>query len=375
VFFSALVGEFGWSRASVSGAFSLYAFGYAMWGFPAGRLTDRWGPRLVIAMGGLFLGIALAGMALVTRVWQPYVLYGVVAAIGMGTAYVPCNTTVVKWFVRRRGTAVGIASSGGSLGTLVLPPVAQLLVSAVGWRMAYVVFGAGIIVVLNVVALVMRRDPETMGLHPDGAPAPASAATREAPGWSLRSALRTRSLWVLAVTFIATWIPVFIPLVHIVPFTRDLGFSALIAASTLSALGAGAVVGRLVMGIVSDRIGRKRAGVMAMALQALAFLAFPLSHSLLTIYATGVLFGFSYGAVSALFPALVGDFFGREHAGAIVGFLFAVAGSSGAWGPIGAGAIYDATGSYALAFRLAALCNVGAMGLLLLARPPRARTA
>ena len=136
VFFSALLEEFGWSRASLAGAFSLYAAAYCVFGFPAGRLTDRWGPRLVIAFGGLFLGAALAGMALVTRLWQPYVLYGLVAALGMGTAYVPCNSTVVKWFVARRGLAVGLATAGGSVGTFVLPPVAQLLVSAAGWRTA-----------------------------------------------------------------------------------------------------------------------------------------------------------------------------------------------------------------------------------------------
>src|SRR5215470_5063897 len=97
VFFSALLEEFGWSRASVAGAFSLYAFAYSVMAYPAGRLTDAWGPRRVIALGGCFLGVALAGMALVTKVWQPYLLYGGVAALGMSTAYVPCNATVVKW--------------------------------------------------------------------------------------------------------------------------------------------------------------------------------------------------------------------------------------------------------------------------------------
>jgi OFA family oxalate/formate antiporter-like MFS transporter len=131
VFFAALLDEFGWSRASLAGAFSLYAFAYCLVGFPAGRLTDAWGPRRVIAVGGLRLGAALAGMALVPHLWQPYVLYGLVTALGMGTAYVPCNATVVKWFVRRRG----LASSGASAGTLVLPPLAQVLVDAVAGRL------------------------------------------------------------------------------------------------------------------------------------------------------------------------------------------------------------------------------------------------
>ena len=161
VFFAALLAEFGWSRTGLSGVFSLYAFTYCVFGFPAGRLTDRWGPRIVIGCGALFLGGALAAMAAVTALWQAYVLYGVVAALGMGTAYVPCNTTVVRWFSRRRGLASGIASSGASLGTLVLPPLAQLTVGALGWRGAYVVGGAVVLVVLLFTAQVMRRDPAT----------------------------------------------------------------------------------------------------------------------------------------------------------------------------------------------------------------------
>src|SRR5256886_1381856 len=116
------------------------------------------------------------GMSLVTQLWQPYLLYGLVAALGMSTAYVPCNTTVVKWFVARRGLAVGLASSGAGVGTVVLPPVAQLLVTTVGWRTAYVIFGVGIFVLLNLVAQVMRRDPESLGLHPDGASRPLAVA-------------------------------------------------------------------------------------------------------------------------------------------------------------------------------------------------------
>jgi len=376
VFFAALLDEFHWSRAGLSGAFSLYAFAYCVFGFPAGRLTDFWGPRRVIAAGGCFLGFALAGMAAVSRLWEPYLLYGVVAAMGMGTAYVPCNATVVKWFVRQRGLAVGIASSGASVGTVVLPPLAQALVDAVGWRTAYVVFGVGVLLLVNLIALVMRRDPESLGLHPDGAdrPMPATAAGGDA-SWPLSRAARTPAFWLLGAAFSATWIPVFIPLVHIVRFGRDLGLTPLVAASVLSALGVGAVAGRLAMGAVSDRIGRRATVAVAMALQAAAFVGFAVVQSPGPLYATAFAFGYSYGAISTLFTAIVGDFFGREQAGTLVGVLFAMAGSMGGWGPVIAGAIHDAWGTYALAFALSAGFNILAMVLLLLCRPPRAAPA
>jgi len=203
---------------------------------------------------------ALTGMSLVAELWQPYVLYGLVAALGMGTAYVPCNTTVVKWFVARRGLAVGLASSGASVGTFALPPLAQLLVTAVGWRTAYVVFGVGIFVLVNLVAQVMRRDPESLGLSPDGARRPPVPAAGADDGVGpLTRAIRTPAFWMLGATFTATWIPVFIPLVHLIPFTRDLGHSALTGAWVVSTVGIGAVAGRLVMGAVSDRTRRTTA--------------------------------------------------------------------------------------------------------------------
>jgi len=372
VFFAALLDEFRWSRAALSGVFSLYAFGYCIVGFPAGRLTDRWGPRVVITAGALFLGIALAAMALVTRLWEPYVLYGVLGALGMGTAYVPCNSTVVKWFARRRGLAVGVASTGGSLGTFALPPLAHWVVGAVGWRIAYVGFGVGVFAALALAATVMRRDPRSMGLSPDGVEVtPARPDARAGRAWNLGRAMGTRVFWLIAAAFTATWLAVFIPLVHLVPFARDLGYTAGTGAWLVSALGAGAVVGRLAMGPVSDRVGRRPALVAGTTLQAVAFLAFSAVQGLDGLVLTAAAFGFSYGTISALFPAIVGDFFGPDQAGTLVGFLFMLGGSIAAWGPLVAGLVYDATGGYGLVFRLAAAANVVAAVLLGLARPPR----
>jgi MFS family permease len=371
VFFSALRDEFGWSRASLSGVFSVYTFVYCVFGFAAGRLSDVLGPRRVIAAGGLVLGGALASMAAVYALWQPYVFYGLAAAIGMGTAYVPCNSTVVRWFVARRGLAVGLANTGASAGTLVLPPLAELAVGSLGWRGAYLALGAVVFVSVNAVAPLMRRDPQSMGVFPDGATAPPAAGQSHRVGLSLAGAMHTRAYWLLGAAYTATWLPVFIPLVHLVPFARDLGHSPLAAASAISATGAGALVGRLVMGYVSDRIGRRTTIGVAMALQAAAFLAFTVAHDLPALYATAFVFGYSYGTITTLFSAIVGDFFGEAQAGTLVGFLFMVAGSMGAWGPLAAGAIYDAIGDYRPAFRLAAACNVLAVFLLAACRPPR----
>jgi len=144
----------------------------------------------------------------------------------------------------------------------------------------------------------------------------------------------------------------------------------------VSTLGIGAVAGRLVMGGVSDRIGRRTAVGIAMVLQGIAFLGFLLAgRGVALLFGTALVFGYSYGAISTLFPAIVGDFFGRGQAGALVGFLFALAGAMAGWGPLIAGAIYDATGGYDLTWMAAACLNVLALALLALSRPPRELSA
>ena len=341
-----------------------------MLGSLAGRMTDRFGPRAVISVGGCLLGSAMVAMAFVSRLWQPYVIYGGLAALGMSAAYVPCNATVVRWFIARRGLAVGLAMCGASAGTFVIPVVAQTLVVAVGWRAAYVVFGIALALTLLVVSPVMRRDPESVGLLPDGRARTQATPVADPGAWPLARALQSRAFWILAATFALTWIPVFVPLVHLVPFARDLGHSPMTAAWVVSTLGAGAVAGRLVMGPLSDRVGRVPALRVALVLQGAACLAFLAAQGLVTLLAAAALYGYGYASVSTLFPPLVTDFFGRAHAGSIVGALFAIAGSVGGLGPWLGGVLYDATGTYGWTWVLCAALNAGALAVFTAARPP-----
>jgi OFA family oxalate/formate antiporter-like MFS transporter len=373
VFFSAMLEEFGWSRAALSGAFALYAFGYSAFAAVAGSLTDRWGPRVVIATGGVFLGAGWIAMSATSAVWHPYVFYGVVAALGMSTANVPCGATVARWFVRRRGLATGLATAGGSFGAFAFPPIAQLIVSRMGWRWAYVAFGVALLVTLNLLAPLMKRDPERLGLTPDGDPPEDvhAAALERGRDFTLAQAMRTRAFWVLFALFSATWFSIFTPVVHLVPLARGLGIDPLVATTLVSAIGMAGIFGRLVMGSLSDRIGRRPSIGIGLVLQVAAFVGFAVADALPGLYAASIAFGFSYGAVAALFPAMVADFFGRGRAGSLVGLLFAMAGSMAAWGPLSAGFIYDRTGSYGPAWVGSAALNVVALGLLAWARPPR----
>lgn len=365
--------EMGWSRTQISLAYSLYVLLYSSLSFVSGFATDRWGPRPVIAVGGLFLGAGYVMTALAQEVWHLYLAMGVLAAIGMSASFVPCNATVVRWFVRRRGEALSISTAGTGLGGLLFPPLAGVLSSDLGWRTTYVILGLVAGVWLLAASRLMERSPEERGLTVDGDPAPvvptnpldgsAVAPPAENSDLDARQALRTAAFWLTAGLFAFTWVAVFFPLVHLGPFAESLGLSRTVASVGVGAIGVGGLLGRLLSGVVSDHLGRLPTLAIVLAVQAASFGVFAASHGVLTLYPAAVAFGFGYGGSTTLFPAVVGDHFGRTHAGAIVGLIFAGGGSLAAIGPSVAGYLYDSTGSYRLSFVLSGGSNVLALAL------------
>jgi MFS family permease len=382
VFLPAVAAETGWDRTSLSLAFSIYVFVYSILGAASGWCTDRFGPRLVIGAGALLLGGGLLLTSRVDALWQLYLSLGLIAALGMSAIYVPCNATVVRWFVWRRGLALGIASSGHGFGNLLIPPLAAVLMAGYGWRATYALLALAGGILILLCALVMVRDPERLGLHADGiAPAvtpkrtpaehvaPSAQPSREIV-WTLASARRTAALWLVVAVFTMTFLVIFLPMVHLVPFALDLGVAPVRASLAVGMIGAGSLVGRLLSGAVSDRLGHQLTLGIALVLQALAFSGFWASTDAGLLFPSALLFGLATGGTSTLFPAIVGDFFGRLSVGAIFGFVWAIAASAAAFGPLIAGYLYDLTGSYADAFALSAALNLVAAFLVLLLRKP-----
>jgi MFS family permease len=262
----------------------------------------------------------------------------------------------------------------------IFPPLTSALIAAYGWRGTYVILGLLAVVAVISCARFIVRDPEEMGLQPDGQPPSEHPPSHIAPevrpdeDWTLPAAKRTTAFWLLTAVFALTWLVVFMPMVHIVPFAVDLGISQFRAAMTISVIGFAGFVGRLAIGTISDHLGRVPTLGICLLLQALAFLGFTVSTGLSVLYPSAAVCGFSYGGITALFPALVGDFFGRVAVGAIVGFIFAVAGSPAAFGPLIAGYLYDATHSYGRAFELSAVLNLTALLLIVFVKKPRRTT-
>lgn len=362
----------GWSQTALSSIFAVYIAVYSILSAVSGWATDRFGPRVTIAIGSVLLCAGYALWARAESLLAVTIALAVIAPIGMSCSWVPVNATTVRWFVERRGFASALVTVGGSVGNIVGPPVAATLIAAYGWRTALTSMAAGGLVALLAAASVMARSPEALGLHPDGADRPPAA---EALGGGLTpaEASRTATFWLMWALYSLTFVVVFVPFVHGSAFAVSLGVSKLSAATVISAIGVGGLTGRLGIGAVSDRIDRRRAVAAALALQVTGFVWLASATGLAVLYPAAVAFGFGYGGSVAVFPALVADYFGRANAGAIVGRMFASAATMAAIGPYVAALIFDATGSYRMAFVIAAGLNGASLVLALLLPPSRDR--
>ena len=365
-----VVADTGWSETRLQLIFAIYIGLYSALSALSGWLTDRWGPRPIVATGS----ILLTGGYLLWATSDSLIIValgmGIVAPLGMSCSWVPCNATVVRWFVVRRGLATAIATSGGSLANILVPPIAALLVDAYGWRVAIVgmsIFG-GVCMLLS--SLALERDPESIGQVPDGSPMSSRHTTEDGlTGVSPAEAWRSVTYWKIFGMYALTFVAVFIPFVHLVQFAQSLGASLQTASTVISAIGIGGLVGRLVMGPISDRIGRKTSVILALGIETAAFMGMAISSGLWLLYPSAAAFGFAYGGGVVVFPPLVADLFGRAHAGAIVGRIFATAGSMAAIGPYVAQLIHNALGDYRWAFLLSGVAN--GCALLLATRLPR----
>ncbi|MGE3772872.1 MAG: MFS transporter [Gammaproteobacteria bacterium] len=374
LFVTPMAAELGLTRAQTALPYSVYVFGYMLLSLVTGPATDRHGPRVVIAIGAVLLGLGWGLCAVVSAGWQMYVTLGAVAALGMSVSWVPCNATVARWFVRRRGTAVGLASAGTSVGNFCVPPLAALLIVHFGWRAALLTLSACCAGGMIVAAHFMRRDPESVGQQPDGDPTPPVAVA--VGGLTLKEALRTEAFLLLTAIYVLTWLAVFVPFVHGVAMAEDLGFSKLAGASVLSAIGIGGVFGRLGAGLLLDQAGAETSLVAIFGLQIASFLAFVAATSLPLLWLAAALFGLAYGGGVTVVAPICTQIFGRAHVAAIVGTLFAFTALPCALGPWLAGWLFDLTGGYRVMLWLAAAANVLALLLsLLLGRAVRALPA
>lgn len=371
VFFQPMLQEFGWSQAALAGGFSLTSLSMGFASVFTGVLADKYGPRVVVAASGVLAGLGYLLFFQVHSLWQFYLIFLYLGAARSGV-YNPLFSTVSRWFIARKGLALGLVSTGAGLGRTLIPLLAIFLISQLAWRKAFILLGWGEAIILLLVALAIRKQPGDKGLLPYGqrtltTTENAGLATPIKATMTLRAALASRAFWILCVAGLLSSFGFQIVLIHLVNYATQpyIGFSPVVAASFLSALGMGSIAGRLGMGVVSDRIGRAPALAINFALMAAAVGWLMAAREGVMFYGAASLFGFGFGGSMPLMPAMVGELFGLASMGAIFGVTQAANAIGMAMGPPLAGFIFDATGSYYIAFGLSASAFVAAMVLTL----------
>jgi len=386
--FPPILDEFGWERGVTAGAFSFGFLVSAVLSPSLGRLMDRRGPRVVIELG---VGLMAAGLLLAPLVRQPWHLYATLGVlVGGGSVclgYTGQALFLPNWFVRRRGLAISVAYSGVGVGSIILLPWLQDLIGRAGWRASCWALGILILALLAPLNLLLRRRPEDLGLEPDGDDAPpgSPAANRTANvvdlawaavDWTLGRAMRTARFWWIMVGYFCGLFAWYAVQVHQTKYLLEIGFSPTDAAWALGFVSLAGIPGQIALGHLSDRIGREwvwTVGSLGFALCYLALLLLRHAPTPTLLYLMVVSQGMLGYGLTSVVGAIPAEIFQGRHYGTIFGTLMLASIVGGAAGPWVTGALYDATGSYTLAFSLAIGSSVLSAVAIWLAAPRAVR--
>jgi MFS family permease len=374
VFFKSLLGEFGWSRATLSGAHSLTFLIAGVLGILVGRLTDRFGPRILMTVAGFFCGFALLLMSRINAQWQLYLFYSLLFGIGLSAVDVIALSTTARWFVRRRGVMTGIVKMGTGSGQLAMPLVASVLIAGFGWRTAYVFMGGMAMLLLILVAQLLRRDPARMGLAPDGGTRPEmSGSDSSHMGASLGEALKNRQFWTIFFANLAACFSLMSVMLHIVPHATDIGIQATAAAGVLSTIGGVSMAGRFVIGNAIDRIGNRASMIFCFVMLIMVLLWLQMADNLWMLYLFAAVYGFIHGGFFTVISPIVAEYFGLRSHGLLFGMAVFAGTVGGFIGPIFAGRVFDVTASYRLAFWVCIVAALIGLGLITSLKPAQTR--
>ena len=364
VFLQPMAEAMGWSRTGISMAALLNFLCMGAGSFVWGALSDRFGARAVVLSGGVLLGLGLVTASQAATLGQFQLLFGGLVGLAAGSLYTPMTAVTTRWFTRHRSLAVALVSAGLSLGSSTAAPLARWLITSYDWRFAMLVIGDLAWIVIIPAALLVRNPPAAVPATP--------AATADAAGRELTvaEALRTPQFAAIALTFFACCAAHSGPIFHMVTNAIDHGLPVMTAATVLSAAGLASLGGKIVCGLVADRVGAKRVLVAGLALQAVAVSLYLVTRETASFYAVAMIFGFAYGGVMPLYAILVRDYFGDRIMGTVFGAVAFTSTLGMALGPWAGGWLYDAFGSYFWLFLGSCGIGLGAVAIAFTFRPP-----
>jgi MFS family permease len=364
IFLKPLAEEFSWSREAVSAAFGFAAMSIAICSPLLGLLFDRQPARRVIVPCLMVFGCAFASLAVLTpRLWHLYAVFAVLGCVGNGTAQMGYSRAVSSWFLRRRGMALALVMSGGSIGAMVLPPTAQWLVNRIGWRQAALTLGVMVLVVglPMVIGLIRER------------PVVAAGKNEMLEGASVGEGVKSRVFAILVTVLFVSSVAQNGAITHLSALLTDRGVPASQAAIALSALGGASLLGRLVTGWLLDRFFAGRVGFVMQLVGALGTFVLSWAQSLEAGALGAMLIGFGMGGEADVTPYLLSRYFGLRSFSTLYGLTWTAYAVAGAVGPMIMGRAFDMTGSYQSLLSVLALLVFGVATLMLLLPPYAAR--
>jgi MFS family permease len=364
LFYPPIIDEFGWERGVTAGAFS---FGFLVSGAVSpliGRLMDRAGPRAVMELGVALMAGGLLLAPLTTQPWHLYLTIGVMVGAGsVCLGYSGQSLFLPNWFIRRRGMAIGLAFAGVGIGSVTLLPWVQLMIEQTGWRTACTAMGILILVVLAPINLLVRKRPEDIGLEPDGDAAPSASSTKPVSNivdpawvdtdWTLRRAIGTARFWWISLGYFCGLYIWYAVQVHQTKYLLDIGFSPAVAVWALGVVSLLGIPGQILLGHLSDRIGREWVWAVSCAGFAICFaalIALKYLPTLLFVYIMVLAQGALGYGLTSIMGAVVLEIFQGKHYGSIFGTVMLAALAGGAAGPWITGVLHDLSGSYTIAF-------------------------
>ncbi len=377
LFVTPLQEALGWGRGQIMAGFTIFFVTMGLVSPLVGRFVDRYGARPVIPLGAVVMGL---GFVVVSRMSDLYLFYLSYVLIGGGAAgfgQVPCSAVISHWFKKRRGTAIGLMAAGVGAGG-VLAPLISTIIADYGWRAAYMTMAILVwAVVIPLGAFVVRTRPAEKGLYPDGEPIPPGdpgLPPETVHGVSLSDAARSRTFWLIVVSFFAGAFSTMGLVQAPVPHLQDIGFPIQTAASALSAVGIGSALGKIAFGWLCERMQPNKAWALGQAMMMgsiVILLAVGPGSSMALIWAYALLAGFGMGAWLPTLSILASRTFGLAFYGAIFGALNLAQSTGTATGPFFAGLMYDATGTYYWTFITFGIMFLIGIPTILLVRPPR----
>lgn len=399
VFMKPFGDDFGWSRAEVSLATSLGSFGGGLIGPLTGWLIDRYGSRAILVSCQVIYGTCLLSLTFLNGSLFHFLLaFSLGRMVVQGGTALATQVAISNWFIRLRGQAMGISTLGTRIGQAILPAAIALITQAVGWRYAWLFLG-GIVWVLGIIpsSIFIRRCPEDLGYLPDGGrlqeaiPRQANPLSEEAsarvgggrlsaapasalePNWTLREAIKSKSLWLLT---LASALSFFLGAglhLHLYPYLTDAGLTVSEAVLSMSVYFAVAGVGAVVWGVILDHFPLRFCMAGAFLISGAAIVILLLANSLLLALVFGVLFGISFGGAHTITQVMWATYYGRANVGTISGALLPIQLVTNAMGPFFGGWMYDTNGNYVAVFTIYVVLAFIAGVVALLAGAPQLR--